>query len=1215
LGGAIIALLENAALLLSVTALFELLPFRRDSSWSRLSECIFGVGLGCIGILLMMNPWLYVPGIVFDTRSVLVSIAGLFFGPVPTFVAMAMTAAYRYSQGGAATVTGIMVILSAGTLGLLWRHRRAGVLHTLTWRELYGFGLLVHIVMLCMMLYLPWEMAKQTLEDITVPVLVVYPLVTTIVGLLMVTRSRRAHHSHETRANEERLRLALAAGNLGTFDLDIPSGTMQVDAAYREMLGFTSRKTEKRNLNWINYLHPDDDAFVRLAYEDHVAGRRPEFREEFRLRSRTGESLWVQLLGKVVAWDERSRAKRMLGTLTNITARRDAETALRESEFQLRQLIAHSFSAIVLLETIRDTQGQPSDFLVTEVNSATEKHSQLRAATLVGKYWSQADPPSFQSSAFDKLVQVAASGRPDEWEARTDTQGRTLHVSAYRIGINRVAVVFEDITNRKRAEEALEREATRRRILVEQADDGIVVLDESRRVVEANRGFAEMIGCSMEEALTLSPWDWDVNYPTPETLLEKWPDLSKTPTLIETQWRRRDGSIIDVEISCNPVEWGGQHYHFDVCRDITNRKRADQVLRLQAAALGAAANAIVITNRMGTIEWVNTAWCDLTGYAIDEAVGQNPKVLKSNMHDRAFYENLWSTILSGRVWQSEIVNRRKDGTLYIEEEIITPVLDKDGEPTHFVGIKQDITKRKRDEETLRESEERFRRALVNAPFPSILHAEDGTVLEVSQSWCNLTGYSAEEISTVENWAQLAYGDKKDAVLEAISKLYTLQQSIYEGIFDIRTRSGEIRMWEFGSTPLGRLPDGRRLVLSMAMDVTVQRRAEADRNRLQAQLQQSQKMESVGRLAGGVAHDFNNMISAILGNAELALADIDEHDPLREHLEEIVRAAQRSADLTRQLLAFARRQAARPRVLDLNEVVENMLKMLQRLIGEDIDLNWRPGSKLWPVNMDPSQVDQILANLVVNARDAINGVGKLFIETSNVVLDSMYADQHAGFLPGEYVNLTVTDSGAGMDSATIAQIFEPFFTTKELHQGTGLGLATVYGVVKQNDGFINVYSELGKGSSFKVYFPRVRETTPSKLEIDPSAAIIGGTETLLVIEDEPAIRNVVNRVLSNYGYQVHLAATPEEALAIAADPEVQIELMISDVVLPGMNGKDLTTQISALRPGLPVLYMSGYTANIIAHHGVLDAGVDFIQKPFSISGLTHKIREVLDRAKV
>ncbi len=399
-------------------------------------------------------------------------------------------------------------------------------------------------------------------------------------------------------------------------------------------------------------------------------------------------------------------------------------------------------------------------------------------------------------------------------------------------------------------------------------------------------------------------------------------------------------------------------------------------------------------------------------------------------------------------------------------------------------------------------------------------------------------------------------------------------------------------------------------LSEVKERTAHRLAEEEKALLEAKLIQAQKMESIGRLAGGVAHDFNNMLGVILGNVDLATRKIAPDHPLQKELRGISNAAERAAGITRQLLAFARKQTVVPKVLDLNETVEAMLKILRRLIGENIELTWLPGAGLWPVKLDPSQEDQILANLCVNARDAIPDVGKLIIETGNTVFNEADCAKHAELVPGEYVMLAISDSGCGMDKETQEKIFEPFFTTKEVGQGTGLGLATVYGIVKQNNGFINVYSEPGQGTTFRIYLPRHPGQVPAAEETASRAVPKSCGETVLLVEDEPSLLQMTCEILEMLEYQVLAADSPDKAIHLCAEHPGEIHLLITDVVMPGMNGRTLAEKLRPTRAAMKCLFTSGYTADVIAHHGVLEEGVQFIQKPCSISDLAIKIRAVL-----
>jgi nitrogen-specific signal transduction histidine kinase/CheY-like chemotaxis protein len=393
------------------------------------------------------------------------------------------------------------------------------------------------------------------------------------------------------------------------------------------------------------------------------------------------------------------------------------------------------------------------------------------------------------------------------------------------------------------------------------------------------------------------------------------------------------------------------------------------------------------------------------------------------------------------------------------------------------------------------------------------------------------------------------------------------------------------------------------------DITDEKTAEAERARLQQQLIQATKMESIGRLAGGVAHDFNNMLNVIMGHVEFALDQIDGAHPVAADLTEVRRAAQRSADLTRQLLAFARRQAVAPRIIDLNDYVDRMLSMLRRLIGENVTLTWQPGDHLSAVEIDPTQVDQILANLTANARDAIAGVGQVTIRTSNVSFDAAYCREHPALRPGAWVLLELADSGRGMDQETLDHIFEPFYTTKAEGQGTGLGLATVYGIVEQNRGFITASSRLGGGTTVRIFLPRASTRTETAA-VSPAKKPAGGRETLLVVEDEPMLLKVTQAILQKLGYTVLAAGTPSQAIRFVEEQGDTIRLVVSDVVMPEMNGPDLVTRLIGIAPHLKCLFVSGYFTSAILPDGVVRSGAQFLQKPFAAADLAAKVRGLL-----
>ncbi len=507
---------------------------------------------------------------------------------------------------------------------------------------------------------------------------------------------------------------------------------------------------------------------------------------------------------------------------------------------------------------------------------------------------------------------------------------------------------------------------------------------------------------------------------------------------------------------------------------------------------------------------------------------------------------------------------------------------------------------------LQTNEERYRALFESNPNPMWVYEVDTLrFLAVNDAAVLKYGFSREEFLGM-SLRDIRPAADVPALVETVAAIDPAMAR--SGEWRHRLKSGTEIQVEVNSH--GLTWDGRRARVVLASDVSDRRKAEAERQHLEAQLQQAQRMDAIGRLAGGVAHDFNNMLNVILGYADMAMARVDRSDPLHADLAEIQEAARRSAELTGQLLAFARRQTVEPKVIDLNVFIGERAKMLRRLVGEDIQFTVVPGAELWNINIDPSQLDQVLANLAVNSRDAIQGVGRITIETRNVTLDQFFIDAHAGARPGEHVLVVFSDTGSGMDRDTLARVFEPFFTTKETGRGTGLGLATVYGIVKQNGGYINVYSEPGHGTTFRLYLPRFAGEGAGQAQ-PADLRSFTGTETILVAEDEPQILRMAQRMLEQAGYTVLAATSPVTAALMAGQHLGPVHLLLTDVVMPTMNGRELAIRVSAARPGIKVLYMSGYTADVVAHRGVLEAGVRFIQKPFSARDLTRSVREAID----
>lgn len=527
-------------------------------------------------------------------------------------------------------------------------------------------------------------------------------------------------------------------------------------------------------------------------------------------------------------------------------------------------------------------------------------------------------------------------------------------------------------------------------------------------------------------------------------------------------------------------------------------------------------------------------------------------------------------------------------------------------------LQEEIEERQRTQAALSQSEAHFRTLLNTIPDLVWLKNADGVYLSCNTKFERFFGDKQENIIGKTDY-DFVDKDLADFFRENDRAAMDLGGPRVNEETVTYADDGHQELLETIKTPVYGSSGKLIGVLGIARDITDRKRAEDERQKLQDELYQARKMDAVGRLAGGVAHDFNNMLSIIIGRAELARMKVDPSDSLFHDLTEIETVGKRSADLTRQLLAFARKQTISPEVLDLNDTIESMITMLRRLIGEGIDLIWKPGHSLWPVNVDPAQVNQLLANLIINARDAISGsVGCVVIETGNCTFDDAYCETNSGFSSGEFVSLVVSDDGCGMSQETMDNIFEPFFTTKELGKGTGLGLATIYGIAKQNDGFVHVSSEPGKGASFTIYLPRHTGEIPVATPINPDSQVVRGHETILLVEDEPQILTMARIMLESLGYTILATSKPSDAVQIVETFKGEIHVLMTDVVMPEMNGRDLANHLLTIYPGLKRLYMSGYTADVIAHHGVLDEGVHFIQKPFTRKELAAKIRDLLDR---
>ncbi len=612
---------------------------------------------------------------------------------------------------------------------------------------------------------------------------------------------------------------------------------------------------------------------------------------------------------------------------------------------------------------------------------------------------------------------------------------------------------------------------------------------------------------------------------------------------------------------------------------------------------------VFVADGTGRYLEVNAEACRITGYTETELLGMSIPDLLSRDQREAGLAHFQLLLETGRA-TGEYAFQHRSG----ERRFWSVNAVRLGE-NRYLGIAEDISERKKGEIALWESESMFRSITENTFALVSLLDLDGYYIYCNPSYSHTLGYPVEELVGKSSFSVVHPDEQEMAARFMAEKLAAGEQSTYIRLRLI-CRDGSVKVVDHRAKLLVD-PDKRPIkILLLASDVTDLTKSEAEQRRLEEQLRQANKMESVGRLAGGVAHDFNNMLGVILGHAEMALEQIDVSHDLYQDLEEIQKAALRSADLTRQLLAFARKQTINPKIVDLNQTIGGMLKMLKRLVGENVELSWKPAASLWLVFMDPTQMVQILTNLAANARDAIGNAGEWILQTTNIALDEAFCRNNPQCLPGEYVLLSVSDTGCGMNEEMIQHVFEPFFTTKALGKGTGLGLATIYGIVKQNRGFITVYSEPDLGTTFSIYLPRynkmaVREKSPEK------GPLSGGRETILFVEDEDAFLKLGQAILERLGYSVLVAASPQEALITAKEWGRRIDLLVTDVIMPGMNGRQLYEALVLGNPGLLCLFISGYGSDVISRFGVVHDRDEYLQKPFAVQDLADMVRRILD----
>jgi len=950
--------------------------------------------------------------------------------------------------------------------------------------------------------------------------------------------------------SEERLDLAMMVKNEGIWDWNPVSGEAVFDERYYTMAGYAPNEFPGNFTAWAKRVHPDDLPNADAAIKNYLSGRQERFDTEFRFRHKNGSWLWIRGQGKIVKRDENGAPLRMIGTHTDITERKRAEHELRESEKKYRFMTEQMNDVVWTTDPdMRITYISPSDERILGFTPEERmEHALVDMLT-----------PSSQEKAMELISReyaIEAAGGADPHRS-VSIELEYRHKDGTTRWLETLATGIRDDAGRLAGLHGVSRDITERKKAME-ALSRQLRFEQAAATASKCLLSAEICEARVTDALT---------------------------PLLEASGASR---VYIFENFNDPDDGLCMRQVFEVCAPGVPPEIDNLLLQRLPYSQGF------------------QRWREMLsqGSAIHGDVRDFPYKEREVLESHEIVSILALPIFVDGKWWGFIgfdETRRPCNWVDMELAMLRTLAEM------FGGF----FARKQAGDALAASERRFREILQGAATVAVQgYAVDGTVRYWNRASETFYGYSAEEALGRNLLDLIIPPGKRDEVRNEMRYMAQTGKAAPASELVLMRKDGS-HITVYSSHALVQVPGQDTELFCIDIDLTDRLRAEKEKEKLQAQLNHAQKMDSVGRLAGGVAHDFNNMLSIINGYAEMSIDMLDPADPLYGNIQEIRTAGKRSGDIVRQLLTFARKQRVVPQQIDLNDTISGMLKLLRRLIGENIDLNWYPGSSLWPVKIDTAQVDQVMANFAVNARDAIADVGKLIIETKNVVMDEEYCKAYPYFIPGQYVMLGVSDNGCGMEKEIRENMFEPFFTTKETGKGTGLGLSTVYGIVKQNNGFINVYSEPGEGTTFKIYLPRHdAEKSISEGPEKTTERLSAGSGTILLVEDESAILWMARRMLEKLGYTVLAAERPGQALHIAEKYKGTINLLITDVVMPEMNGRDLAARLRVGKPGIKTLYMSGYTADVIAHHGVLDEGVLFIQKPFSTRDLSEKVREAI-----
>ncbi len=1207
-------LLYNAALLLSLGFLYSLIA-RRLYENQTAGQIYKGLLFGCFAVGVMANPVQLVPGVVFDTRSVVVSVAGLFGGPIPAAISILMAAAFRVWEGGLGTLTGVSVILVSGLLGVAyhyWSRKNPKAKRAL---PLYGLGLAVHVAMLLCMFILPWPVALKSLRAITLPVLLIYPLVTMLLALLLAQGEINLRNLKALQESENRFRTSFDRASSGMTLTGTDGRLIRVNEQFCQMLGYTSKELVGKYFNDIT--HPDDLTVGEEFIKKTLAGEISSAQFEKRYLHKNGKPVWTRVSAALVK-DTDGRPLNFITTIQDISESREAVRALRESEARYRQIVETADEGVWRVDANHYTtfaNQRMADMLgyTSEEMLGRQPHEFMPESELGDHQARMRDRQRGEIGHYERRFLHKDGG--EIWCMASvspvlDGQGR----------FDGALGMFTDITDRKKAEAERREAILRQEEAVKAGNVGLWGWNLDTNQVSFSQEWKSQIGYQDHEIGDgFDEWKSRVH---PDDLQATLREVEKSIATAskehqtEFRFRHKDGSYrwilsqasVLTDESGRPIRMLGSHV------DITEIKRAHEELRQSEENFRhlfdnmlngfAYCHMLFEDGRPQDFIYlqVNEAFEQQTGLKGVEGKLVSEVIPGIRENDPGLLEIYGRVALTGQPERFETYLQTLD--MWFSVAVYSPRKE------YFVAIFDVITERKKAEFALRQSEERFRRALANTPDVLVIYGPDLKIRYINEATERLTGHPPSHYigkTDDEIWPPEVCDKYLPTLKEAAETLTTRSIDV-----EATLTHGKESFLNIVCIPLADDKGNLLEILGITHDLTERIRTESEKEKLEGQLRQAQKMEAVGTLAGGIAHDFNNILSAILGYSELVMEQTPDDSPNRDHLQQVLIATERAQHLVKQILTFSRKAEVKPKPVDLNRRIEVVVELIGRTIPKMVEIQLHLAEDLKPVSGDSVQLEQVLLNLATNANDAMPDGGLLIIETENVYLDQEYCRTHFEAEPGEYVCVQVSDTGEGMTEDVRSQIFDPFFTTKEVGKGTGLGLATAYGIVRAHGGFIYCYSEPGHGTNFKIYLPIQKTYGSQKAIIAPQGKELPvGNETILIVDDEQPLRELGKLFLSGQGFSVLLADSGEQALEIYQKHGADVDLVIMDVSMPGMGGHKSIQELLKLDPNVKVLVASGYSKNGHLKETLAAGALGYIAKPYQRAKLLQVVREILD----